>query len=86
MVIADSNWRKLHSGKFYNPAHHAKEIDPGKIMMSHAKDDPYVPYKSVKKFADKTGVNLNSFARGGHLSTEMIVQKYWKRIKTFFAE
>jgi predicted alpha/beta hydrolase family esterase len=53
-------------------------------MMFHAKDDPYVPYKSVKNFADKTGVKLNSFARGGHLSTEMIVQKYWKRIKKFF--
>jgi len=30
-------------------------------------------------------VKLNSFARGGHLSTEMIVQKYWEQIKKFFA-
>ena len=82
--LTDSNWRKLHSGRFYNPAHHVKEINPAKIMMFHAKDDPYVPYKSVKKFADQTGVKLNLFARGGHLSTEMIVQKYWKRIKKFF--
>jgi dipeptidyl aminopeptidase/acylaminoacyl peptidase len=82
--LSDSNWRKLHGGKFYNPAHHVKEIDPEKIMMFHAKDDPYVPYKSVKDFADQTGVKLNSFARGGHLSTEMIVQKYWGRIKKFF--
>ena len=83
--LSDSNWRKLHSGRFYNPAHHAGEIDPAKIMMFHAKDDPYVPYKSVKSFADRTGVKLNSFTRGGHLSTEMIVQKYWKRIEKFFA-
>ena len=83
--LSESNWRKLHGGKFYNPAHYAKEIDPAKIMMFHAKDDPYVPYKSVKKFADQTGVKLNLFARGGHLSTEMIVQKYWKRIEKFFA-
>ena len=82
--LSDGNWRKLHSGRFYNPAHHVKEIDPEKIMMFHAKDDPYVPYKSVKDFAERTGVKLNSFARGGHLSTEMIVQKYWKRIKKFF--
>ncbi len=82
--LTDSNWRKLHSGKFYNPAHHVKEIDPEKIIMFHAEDDPYVPYRSVKKFADQTGVKLNLFARGGHLSTEMIVQKYWKRIKKFF--
>ena len=83
--LSDSNWRKLHGGRFYNPVHHVREINAAKIMMFHAKDDPYVPYKSVKKFADKTGVNLNSFARGGHLSTEMIVQKYWVRIKKFFA-
>jgi dipeptidyl aminopeptidase/acylaminoacyl peptidase len=83
--LTDRNWRKLYGGKFYNPAHHVREIDPEKVMMFHAKDDPYVPYKSVKKFADKTGVKLNSLARGGHLSTEMIVQKYWERIKRFFA-
>jgi dipeptidyl aminopeptidase/acylaminoacyl peptidase len=83
--LSDSNWRKLYSGKFYNPVYHAGEITPSKIMMFHAKDDPYVPYKSVKDFASSTGVKLNSFARGGHLSTEMIVQKYWKRIKKFFA-
>lgn len=84
--LSDSNWRKLHSGRFYNPAYHAKEINPAKIMMFHAKDDPYVPYKSVKKFADQTGIKLNSFARGGHLSTEMIVQKHWKRIEKFFKD
>jgi hypothetical protein len=39
----------------------------------------------VKNFADKTGVKLNLFARGGHLSTEMIVRKHWKRIEKFFA-
>jgi dipeptidyl aminopeptidase/acylaminoacyl peptidase len=84
--LSDKNWQKLHTGKFYNPAYRAKEITAAKIMMFHAKDDPYVPYKSVKQFADQTGVKLNSFARGGHLSTEMIVQKYWERIKNFFGE
>ncbi|MCU1332208.1 MAG: hypothetical protein JWM08_1200 [Candidatus Angelobacter sp.] len=82
--LSDSSWRKLNSGRFYNPAHHVREITPSKIMMFHAKDDPHVPYKSVKDFAARTGVKLNSLARGGHLSTEMIVQKYWNRIKKFF--
>ena len=82
--LTDANWRKLHAGKFYNPAAHVKEVDPAKIMMFHAKDDPYVPYKTVKNFADQTGAKLNLFARGGHLSTEKIVQKYWIRIRTFF--
>jgi len=82
--LSERNWSKLRNGKFYNPAYHAKEIDPAKIMMFHAKDDPNVPYKSVKDFADRTGVKLNTFARGGHVSTEMIVRKYWDRIERFF--
>jgi dipeptidyl aminopeptidase/acylaminoacyl peptidase len=82
--LSDANWRKLRNGKFYSPAYHAREVDPAKVMMFHAKDDSYVPYQTVKKFADETGVKLNLFARGGHLSTEMIVQKYWTRIKKFF--
>lgn len=82
--LSNSNWRKLHGGRFYNPAYHVKEIDPAKIMMFHAKDDPYVPYKSVKKFADRTGVKLNTLQRGGHVSTDYVVRKYWGRIKEFF--
>jgi dipeptidyl aminopeptidase/acylaminoacyl peptidase len=81
--LSDANWRKLQGGKFYNPAAHMKEVDPAKIIMFHAKDDPYVPYKTVKKFADQTGARLNLFARGGHLSTEMIVQKHWVKIRKF---
>jgi dipeptidyl aminopeptidase/acylaminoacyl peptidase len=81
--LSDANWRKLRNGKFYSPVYHAEEIDPAKVMMFHAKDDPYVPYQTVAKFADETGVKLNLFARGGHLSTELIVQKYWQRIKKF---
>src|SRR6478672_7697261 len=65
--LSDRNWRKLYSGRFYSPAHHARKINPAKVMMFHAKDDPYVPYQTVKKFAADTGVKLNLFERGGHL-------------------
>ena len=82
--LSDANWRKLRRGKFYNPTAHVREIDPAKIMMFHAKDDPYVPYKTVRQFANRTGVKLNSLERGGHVGTEYIVQKYWQRIKKFF--
>jgi esterase/lipase len=82
--LSDSNWKKLYSGRFYNPARHADEIDAPKVMMFHAKDDPHVPYQSVEKFARQTGANLNLFRRGGHLSTDMIVRKYWPRIHKFF--
>lgn len=82
--LSERNWKKLRSGTFYNPSHHAAEITPGKVLIFHAKDDPYVPYSSVKRFAERTGVALKSFARGGHIGTEYIVRRYWRQIESFF--
>lgn len=82
--LSDRNWKKLHGGKFYNPAYHAQEVTGSKVMMFHAEDDPYVPYQSIKKFAERTGVRLKLFRRGGHLSTDLIVRKYWPQIREFF--
>jgi pimeloyl-ACP methyl ester carboxylesterase len=82
--LSDQNWKKLYGGKFYNPACHIAEITPSKIMMFHAKDDPYIPYRVVENFARRTGVRLNTLQRGGHISTEYIVQKHWPKIKRFF--
>jgi dipeptidyl aminopeptidase/acylaminoacyl peptidase len=82
--LSEKNWKKLYTGTFFNPTHHAGEIDPAKIMMFHAKDDPNIPWRSVDKFARKTGVKLKLFARGGHGRTEFLVQKYWPEIKRFF--
>jgi esterase/lipase len=81
--LSERNWKKLHNGRFYNPADHAQEVIASKVMMFHAQDDPFVPYRSVKKFAELTGVRLKMFRRGGHLSTDMIVRKYWPEIKAF---
>ena len=81
--LSDRNWNKLHGGKFYNPAYHSREIEPAKIMMFHAKDDPYVPWRSVDKFARRTGAKLKLLARGGHLRTEFVVQRYWPQISRF---
>jgi dipeptidyl aminopeptidase/acylaminoacyl peptidase len=82
--LSDKNWKKLRGGEFFNPAYHAREITASKIMMFHAQDDPYVPYRSVQKFARLTGVRLKMFRRGGHLSTDLIVRKYWGQIREFF--
>lgn len=82
--LSEKNWNKLHSGTFFNPIHHADEIDPSKIMIFHAKDDPSIPWRSVDNFAKRTGVKLKLFARGGHGRTEFLVQKYWPEIKRFF--
>jgi dipeptidyl aminopeptidase/acylaminoacyl peptidase len=84
--LSDRNWKKLYGGKFYNPAHHVDEIDASKILMFHAQDDPHVSYQSVVKFATRAGVKLELLRRGGHLSTDMIVRKYWPQIRKFFAE
>lgn len=82
--LSPGNWAKLQGGRFYNPAFHAKEFDPGKLVLFHAKDDPYVPWKSVESFARNTRVRLHLFKRGGHLSTDRIVRKYWVKIDRFF--
>ncbi len=42
------------------------------------------PGGSVDASPKKTGVKLKSLTRGGHLSTEYVVQKYWPEIKEFF--
>jgi pimeloyl-ACP methyl ester carboxylesterase len=84
--LSDRNWKKLSGGKFYNPAHHAAEITASKVLMFHAQDDPYIPYRSMVKFAEGTGVKLKLFRRGGHLSTDLIVRKYWKQIQGFFGD
>jgi esterase/lipase len=82
--LTEKNWEKLHTGKFFNPMHYAEEIAPAKIMMFQAKDDPYIPWQSVQRFADRTGAKLKLLARGGHLKTELIVYKYWSQIERFF--
>jgi len=82
--LSDKNWKKLLGGKFYNPLYHARDITASKVMMFHAQDDPYVPYRSVQKFARLTGARLKLFRRGGHLSTDLIVRKYWAQIGDFF--
>jgi len=81
--LSNRNWNKLRGGKFYSPLHHAGEVTASKVMMFHAQDDPYVPYRSVRKFARLTGARLKLLRRGGHLSTDLIVRKYWGQIRAF---
>jgi hypothetical protein len=82
--LSESNWNKLRSGIFYNPTHHIKELFPSKILMYHAKDDPYIPWRSVRDFAANAGIRLRLLPRGGHLKTEHIVRTYWPQIDRFF--
>ncbi|HWY70630.1 MAG TPA: alpha/beta fold hydrolase [Terriglobales bacterium] len=82
--LSEKNWAKLSNGTFFNPAHHIHELTASKILMFHAKDDPYIPWRSVERFALRSGIQLKLLARGGHLSTDYIVRKYWPQIRRFF--
>jgi esterase/lipase len=77
------NWNKLRRGKFFNPSNHISEFEASKILIFQAKDDPYIPYKDVVKFANLTRSKLILLNKGGHIRTEFIVQKYWAKIKEF---
>jgi len=82
--LSDRNWNKLHTLRFFNPAHHADQFDASKVMMFHAKDDPYIPWRGVDRFARRTGIKLHLLARGGHIGTEYVVQRFWRRIRAFW--
>ncbi len=82
--LSQKEWNKLHQGNFYNPIARAKEINPKKVIMFHAKDDPVVTWKSVNNFSKLTGVPLTTQKRGGHIPTNLTIPKYWKKIKKFF--
>lgn len=82
--LPSRNWNKLRSGRFFNPIAHVKEFDPAKVLIFHAKDDPYIPWRSVASFAKQTGIKLKLLARGGHLSTQWVTRKYWPHIARFF--
>ena len=82
--LSERNWNKLRAGTFFNPAHRFAELDARKILMFHAKDDPYIPWRVVNGFAEKTGIRLKLFARGGHLSTDRTVRAQWPLIQRFF--
>lgn len=82
--LSDTNWNKVMKGNFFNPAKHLKEFNAEKVIMFHAKDDPYIPWKGVSDFAKKTGIHLKLSARGGHLDTVTTVQKNWATIAQFF--
>jgi alpha-beta hydrolase superfamily lysophospholipase len=84
--LTAKNWNKLRSGRFFNPAFHIRELDPAKIIIFHAKDDPYIPWRMVSRFAEHAGIRMKLLARGGHLRTEDTVRRYWPEISRFFSK
>lgn len=82
--LSGRNWNKLRTGRFFNPIYEIARLDARKILMFHAQDDPYVPWRSVAEFAEAGGFRLRLLRRGGHLSTDRTVRRYWHDIEEFF--
>jgi pimeloyl-ACP methyl ester carboxylesterase len=82
--LSNANWEKLRGGNFYSPWAQRSQIEARKVFVLHAMDDPHVPYAGSVRFAKETGAKLRSVRRGGHLSTEWVVRKYWRGIRGFF--
>lgn len=79
-----NGWKKISSGRFYNPAAHAKAIDGSKLLIVHAKDDTVCPYAPSKEFAENTNAKLITLSRGGHLSSSLLLKpRFYKAFKTF---
>ncbi len=82
--INKKNWDRLAGGEFYNPVRHMEKYDPKKIMIIHAKDDDVVKYAPVEKFAKTLKCRFISLAKGGHLSSSMLMsKKYCPRVTAF---
>jgi predicted alpha/beta hydrolase family esterase len=71
---AKDGWKKIKSGRFYNPAAHVKEISGENLFIVHAKDDDVCPYPPTKKFATATGAKLVTLPRGGHLGSSLLLK------------
>ncbi|OGY79390.1 MAG: hypothetical protein A3B74_00935 [Candidatus Kerfeldbacteria bacterium RIFCSPHIGHO2_02_FULL_42_14] len=69
------DWRKLISGKFFNPQAHVRDIDGSKLMILHARDDNVVLFGPVKRFAQRVGCELMLLKRGGHAQSSWLLQK-----------
>lgn len=74
-------WDKLGKDGFYEPT---GTEDGSKIMIIHASDDRIVRIQEVAEFAKKSKATFIKLRRGGHLSSNMVMEpKLWKTISKF---
>ena len=86
-----SVWKKLSSGKFYNPLHELSQCGMSdiphwgkKLMIVHAKDDEVVPFTPAKGFAEEVGARFEPLSRGGHFGVSSALKPHlWRRIEPF---
>lgn len=77
-------WKRLLSGKFYNPIQEAKLIDGKRLFIVHATDDDVVPILPLRTFAKLLKLRPLILKTGGHFSTSAVMNKeIWPKIKVF---
>lgn len=82
--VSTDGWKKIQSGRFFNPVLIAERIRHVPTLIVHAKDDDVVSYQPVEKFAKASGATLSLSARGGHMGLSTIMRPaHWKRIQKF---
>jgi hypothetical protein len=60
-------------------------LDGRKLLLFHAQDNPYLPWRGVADFARIVNCRLRLLATAGHLSTDKTARRYWRSIAAFFA-
>jgi pimeloyl-ACP methyl ester carboxylesterase len=77
-------WKRLKSGKFFNPIAEAKLIDSTRLFVVHATDDDVVPVAPLRAFAKLTKVRPLYLKTGGHFSASSIMSKdIWTKARVF---
>jgi pimeloyl-ACP methyl ester carboxylesterase len=77
-------WKRLQSGKFYNPIQEAKLINLTRLFIVHAIDDDIVPILPLRTFVKLTKVKPLILKIGGHFSASSVMSKeIWGKVKIF---
>lgn len=82
--FSDANWKKLCSGRFYNPINKVKQMDGKKILMIHGTRDPVVPFHTAETFAKLSGAKLIPVRTKDHLGLSKLMRpNIWKQVEKF---
>ncbi len=77
--LTKRNWKKLATGRFFQPIHQYDGYVGGKILILHNEDDRSVRSREVKAFAKRVGARYKGFKRGGHGGTGLYLEPKFKR-------
>lgn len=84
---AKDAYSKLQSGMFYQPLIGAERMDPGKLLIVHARDDKVIPLAPLRTFAKLAKLKPVYLDEGGHFSASSILDKeIWKYAKAFLGK